>query len=155
MNKEYTFEFKGTKQQLLSKISSNILNVNYTNTKTFYIGEYMICVSNGEIQFGVQRGGHSGGYWYIPTIEEFEDRLVLSGTIQYIGPEDNRSKVSKVIGEIFFVLFIILISPVLLLFKIYELIEWIVRKINKKTKPITTEDKLYDLIVNKLGCTKK
>ena len=52
-------------------------------------------------------------------IEEFEDHLVLSGTIRYIGPEDNRSKASKVIGEIFFVLFIILLSPILLLFKIY------------------------------------
>lgn len=155
MEKEYTFEFYGTKQQLLNKISSNILDNNSSNTKTFYIGEYMIYVTNDKIEFGIQRGGHSGGYWYIPAIEEFEDHLVLSGKIRYIGPEDNRGKASKVIGEIFFVLFIILLSPILLLFKIYELIDWIVKKISKKPKPITTEGKLLDLMVNKLGCIKK
>ena len=119
MEKEYTFEFYGTKQQLLNKISSNILDNNFSNPKTFYIGEYMIYVTSDKIEFGIQRGGHSGGYWYIPAIEEFEDHLVLSGTIRYIGPEDNRSKASKVIGEIFFVLFIILLSPILVLYKIY------------------------------------
>ena len=155
MEKEYTFEFYGTKQQLLNKISSNILDNNFYNPKTFYIGEYMIYVTSDKIEFGIQRGGHSGGYWYIPAIEEFEDHLVLCGKIQYIGPEDNSGKATKVIGEIFFVLFIILLSPILLLFKIYELIDWIVRKISKKPKPITTEGKLFDLMVNKLGCIKK
>ena len=110
MEKEYTFEFYGTKQQLLNKISSNILDNNFSNPKTFYIGEYMIYVTSDKIEFGIQRGGHSGGYWYIPAIEEFEDHLVLSGKIRYIGPEDNRSKASKVISEIFFVLFIIFLA---------------------------------------------
>ena len=40
MEKEYTFEFYGTKQQLLNKISSNILDNNFSNPKTFYIGKY-------------------------------------------------------------------------------------------------------------------
>ena len=71
MEKEYTFEFYGTKQQLLNKISSNILDNNFSNPKTFYIGEYMIYVTSDKIEFGIQRGGHSGGYWYIPAIEEF------------------------------------------------------------------------------------
>lgn len=71
MEKEYTFEFYGTKQQLLNKISSNILDNNFSNPKTIYIGEYMIYVTSDKIEFGIKRVGHSGGYWYIPTIEEF------------------------------------------------------------------------------------
>ena len=39
MEKEYTFEFYGTKKQLLNKISSNILDNNFSNPKTFIIGE--------------------------------------------------------------------------------------------------------------------
>ena len=113
----------------------------------------MIHVTSDKIEFGIQRVGYESGYWYIPAIEEFEDHLVLSGTIRYICPEDDRGKASKVMGEIFVVLLTILLSPIFLLFTIYELIDWIVRKISKK--PITTEDKLLDLMVNKLGCIKK
>ena len=84
MKKEYTFEFYGTKQQLLNKISSNILDVNFSNPKTFYIGEYMIYVTSDKIEFGIQRGGHSGGYWYIPAIEEFEDHFFRTSSAELL-----------------------------------------------------------------------
>lgn len=53
MEKEYTFEFYGTKQQLLNKISSNILDNNFSNPNTFYIGEYIIYVTSDKIEFGI------------------------------------------------------------------------------------------------------
>lgn len=150
MSKKYTFEFKGTKEMFL-----NILNQFPNNDgKFYYFNDYIVKIIGDEIHFGVERGGHSGGYWYVPSITERDGRIKFCGTVKYIGPDADRGKIKKVIDGIGDFLLFILILPIILIFKLYTIVEWCVRKVCKRTKPKekTTEDKLYDLMENHLNC---
>lgn len=150
---EYTFEFFGTKENFL-----NYLNAMYNKYySSYYFNDYIVELVGDEIRFGVARGGHSGGYWFIPTIIEFDNRIEFSGKIRYIGPEDDRSKVEKIIDWIGLFLVFVLTLPILLIMELYAIIEWIVRKICKrpKAKTETIEEKLFDLMENHLKCIRK
>ena len=154
MSKEYKFEFYGTKEDFIQKINT-LCGDCYGGY--YYYEDYIIHIADSEIRFGVERGGHSGGYWYIPTITECDDKIELCGAIRYIGPEceNNRSKFSKVIENIGFAILFVLLIPVWLIVKLCSLIELIIRKINKSSKPKTTEDKLFYLIENCLSGLRK
>ena len=52
-----------------------------------------------------------------------------------------------------FVLLAIIFSPVFCLCKVIYFVEWIIGKIRKKLKPMTREGKLYNLMINNLGCS--
>ena len=157
MAKEYVFEFHGTKEDILGKISSHRMVPHDSGTKTFYWNEYLIQIVDGEIHFGVGRGGHSGGYWFIPQISESEDRIEFRGRIQYIGPQDDRRGIAKFLDAIGFSLLCILLLPIFIVAKLYALMEWTVIKITKhpKAKEKTIEDKLFDLMETHLGCVRK
>ena len=157
MSKEYVFEFHGTKNDLLNILNSNKSDVSFFGTRSFYLEDYIIKIIDGTIHFGVERGGHSGGYWYIPVIIEQDGQLELSGKIRYIGPNDDSSMLTKAINKIAENLLLILLLPFILIYKVYTLIEWLFRKICKRPKPklLTTEDRLFDLMENHLGCVRK
>lgn len=151
MSKEYVFEFQGTKEMFL-----DILN-QFPNSdgKFYYINDYIVKIMGDEIQFGVERVGYSGGYWFIPIITEFDNRIEFSGTVQYIGPNinENQGAIKKAIDKVGEFLLLILVLPIVLIFKLYTIIEWCIRKVCKRTEPKakTTEDKLYDLMENHLN----
>ena len=66
MAKNYSFQFPGTEEdfvRLLSKYPNNHNNF-------YYFDDYIVRIENGEYKFGVARGGHSGGYWYLPEKSE-------------------------------------------------------------------------------------
>ena len=151
MSKDYIFEFYGTKADLLFLINSRF-NSSYGQ---YYCDDYIIENVDGEIRFGVERAGHSGGYWYIPTITERGGKTELCGTIRYIGPEDNRKKLQKVVDNIGFALMFILILPIVLIIQVYSFIKLIIRKIRKLPRLKTTEDKLFYLMETHLSCTRK
>ena len=153
MSKEYLFEFAGTKEDFFNTLTQ-MPALTYSDEETYYFDDYMIKITNGEIHFGVGRGGHSGGYWYIPTITEYDDHIEFRGTIQYIGPYSDRPKfIDKI--EVFFL--DILFAPIILLIKLYQFIEGTIRKIcnRPKKKPKTSEDRLYFLMENYFDCTRK
>ncbi len=150
MSKEYVFEFQGTKETFLEMLKQFSNNDN----KFYYFDNYIVKLIDDEIHFGVERGGHSGGYWFIPTITEFNDRIEFRGTIQYIGPENNRSKPQKIFDNAGEILLFIILLPVILIFRLYMGIKWCIRKIFKQPKPKTTEDKLYDLMERYFGCVR-
>ena len=152
MPKEYVFEFQGTKEMFL-----DVLNQFSNNDDNyFYFDDYIVKLSGDKIHFGVERCGHSGGYWFIPTIAEFDNRIVFSGTVQYIDPytNENQSSIKKTIDKSWEILLFILTLPLVLLYKLYTIIEFCIRKVFKRTKPKvkTTEDKLYDLMEQHLNC---
>lgn len=149
MSKEYVFEFVGTKENFLNILSTK-QNASYSNAKFYYFSNYMVKIVDNTIQFGVERGGHSGGYWFIPTITEFDNRIEFSGTVKYNGPIDNRSKSKKVIDNII----CLLLLPIILIFGLYQAIKWVVCKLLKKPQ-LTREEKLFDLMENHLGCNRK
>lgn len=157
MSKAYIFEFSGTKEDFLNSLNRFSHNTSYSGDTFYYFHDYIIKKIGDEIHFGVARGGHSGGYWFIPTITDFGDRLEFRGEIRYIGPNHNSSAIKKTIDGIGEFLLFVLLLPIFLVIKIYTLMERLVRKICNRPKPKekTNEEKLYELMENYLGCIEK
>ena len=146
--KEYAFRFDGSKEQFM-----NVLNSSQEDDRRyFYIDDYIVSVGLDEIEFGVERAGHGGGNWFVSKFEEENDQIEFRGTIRYYTPEDNRTKARKASDKFLLVLFEILTFPLLLVICIFGAVSTIINKMRKKPKPLTTEEKLFDLMVNRLGC---
>lgn len=158
MSQEYVFEFSGTKEAFLNSLNRFSHNFSYSNGTLYYFDDYIVKLVDEEIHFGVARGGHSGGYWFIPTITDLDDRIEFRGTIRYIGPSsENRGAFKKAIDGIGEFLLLVLILPIALVVRIYMFIEWLVRKIFNRPKPKekTNEERLSDLMENYFGCVGK
>ena len=155
MDKEYRFCYNGTKEMFINhcRYGSPDKRISINPKGDFLIENYIISTIDNKIGFGIERAGHSGGYWFIPDIWEFDDRIELVGTIQYIGPEDTRDSKAKVRDKVIEVLFTIIFFPLFCLIKLFSFIEWIIGKIRKKPKPMTREGKLYKLMINHFGCS--
>lgn len=158
MGKEkiYIFEYPGTKEEFLKALDP-FPGQRYDSGNYFYLGEYIVKFVGENVHFGVARGGHSGGYWFIPQITEFDDHIELRGAIEYIGPRSDLTPIGRLYDKIEMILLTILLSPVVLLVKLYTLIEWVVRKLLNRPKPKekTEEDGLYDLMEHHFGCIRK
>lgn len=158
MAKEYVFEFSGTKEDFLNGLNRFSHDTSYSGDTFYYFHDYIIINKIGdEIRFGVARGGHSSGYWFIPTITDLGDRLEFRGEIRYIGPNHDRSTFRKMIDGIGEFLLLVLLLPIVLVIRGYMFAEWLVRKICNRPKPKekTPEEKLYELMENHLGCVRK
>ena len=154
MSKEYRFIFHGTKAMFLDTLK---LFPNNDNT-FFYFNDYIVELTDDKIRFGIERSGHSGGYWFIPTITEVDDQIEFSGVIHYIDSHINEEQhsIKKAISKFNNLFLAILILPFALILKIFDIIKWFIRKLSKQTKPtsMTTEDKLYDLMEKHLNCVR-
>ncbi len=155
MKREYIFEFAGSREHFLHMLNRTAKH-NYTSGTYYYFDDYIVKIIDDEIHFGVARGGHSGGYWFIPTVTELDNRIEFRGTIQYIGPEDNRGPVKKIFDGIGDVSLYILLFPMCLIFWLYTLAEKTIRKIFNRPKPKekTLEERLFDLMENYFYCSK-
>ena len=150
MSQEYIFEYQGTKQMFFDSLKKYPNN----NDTFFYFDNYIVKLLENEIHFGVERAGHSGGYWFIPQITEYENKIEFRGEIQYIGPVDNRTKFEKIKEGILIGFFAIILSPFILVVVLISMFyDRIVNRKDKKFK--TTDEKLFDLLENHLGCTRK
>ena len=127
------------------------------NQKFFYFDDYIVEISDNEVRFGVARGGHSGGYWFVPTITEFDGKTTFCGTIKYVDPYTNEKGIKKIINKIEEVLSWIFLIPIIAVIKVYLFFSWLIRKIFKRSKPKeeSLEDKLYNLMENHLGCKRQ
>lgn len=152
MAKEYAFVFSGTREDFIGILNQYPNN----NGKFFYFDDYIVELVDDQIRFGVERQGHSGGNWFIPATTEFDNRIAFSGKIQYIGFDGERSAIGKAIDKVGEFLLLMFLLPIILIFYVYAIVEWCVRKICRRTKPKqkTTEEKLCDLMENHLGCKK-
>ena len=157
MPKKYVFEFPGTKDEFLNSLKRFNHRSSYSSGTLYYLDDYIIKLMDDEIHFGVARGGHSGGYWFVPTITELEGSMEFHGEIRYIGSGEHDSAIRKAIDKIGNVLLFLLFLPIILLIRFYMFIEWLVRKIcncpNPKEK--TDEARLFELMVDYLGCVRK
>ncbi len=153
MSKIYSFEFSGTKEMFLNLLSKFPNN----NNSFYYFDDYIIAITENEMRFGIARGGHSGGYWFIPTIAEYDNKITFCGRIQYIDSYTGERGVSIIINNIGNFLLFVLILPVIFIVKAYICLSRIVRKIIKRPKPKTesTEDRLFALMENYLNCIRK
>ncbi len=148
MAKNYFFQFPGTEEdflRLLSKCSNNHKNL-------YYFDDYIVRIENGEYKFGVARGGHSGGYWYLPEISEKDGLLCFNGRIQYISPYSPEKGIKKVMNTIEDILLFIILFPLILIIQCCFFIASLIKKWKGAPKEVTIEDKLFDLMVNHLHC---
>ena len=158
MPKMYVFEFRGTKEEFLNNLNQFSNNTTYADGTFYYLDDYIVNLVGDEIHFGIARGGHSGGYWFLPTITCFDDRIEFRGTIRYIVPgSEKRGVFKKAIDYIEIFLLTVLLFPIFLVIRGYMLIEWLVRKIISRPKPKqkTDEERLLDLMENYVGCVAK
>lgn len=148
MAKKYFFQFPGTEEDFLRSLSK------YPNNhhNSYYIDDYIVRIENGEYKFGVARGGHSGGYWYLPEISTTDGLLCFSGKILYISPYYPEKGIKRVINTIGDHLLFIILLPLILIIKVCLLIALLFKKQKGAPKEVTTEDKLFDLMVNHLHC---
>lgn len=151
MQKQYTFEFSGTKEMFL-----DVLNKFQNNSNQYYyFDDYIVDNRDGEIRFGVQRAGHSGGYWFLPTITEYDGKTIFTGEMQYIDSYTNQEGTKKLINKIENIFFYILVMPIILIAIPILIVLWLKRKIFKKAEPKTTEECLFDLMERHLKCVRK
>lgn len=159
MAREYEFVFSGTKEAFFEQLAllSPFPNDTFSDGKFYYFEDYIVRLVADKLHFGVARGGHSGGYWFIPTVTDLGDRIEFRGTIEHIGSNDPQSPFNKAINRIAEILCFIILLPLILLVKIYLFLEWIVRKLCNRPKPkeITPEDRLFDLMENYFHCIPK
>ena len=157
MSKEYMFEFNGTKQDFMNRLNRFSHNNSHSGGTIYYLNDYIVKVIDDEIHFGVARGGHSGGYWFIPIITDLGSKMEFRGEIRYIGSNNNRGSLKKVVDGAGDFLLLILVLPIALVFRGYLFIEWLVRKICNRPKPKekTNEERLIYLMENYCGCTGK
>ena len=96
VSKKYSFEFLGTKEIFLNQLKKfSVKKFSDTSQSFFYFDNYIVKVSNDEIRFGIARGGHSGGYWFVPTITEFDNKVLFCGTIKYIDVYSGEKGIKK------------------------------------------------------------
>ena len=152
MSEEYIFEYPGTKQMFLDYIKQFPGNDN----DFYYFDRYIIKFTGDEMHFGIE-GAHSGGYWFIPQITEYENKTEFRGSVQYIrnsfANEEIKCKKSvkyvmgNILGCFLFCLVLIITFPIFI-------IEWLKGK-RKIKQQKSVEDQLFDLLENHLGCTRK
>ena len=164
MSHEYVFVFSGTKDEFLKKLGFSRFD---EDGHKYILDDYIVEKVEEEVRFGIERTGHSGGQWFIPTITECDGKILLRGTIQYIGPKnaqvsdvDKESRFKKYIKRIGEILLHIIVLPIVLLVyiavKLSDIFKWLVRKIKREpmVKIRTTEDRLLFLMENRLGCVR-
>ena len=154
MSQEYIFEFAGTKEDFMNILKRVSHNASYSCGTFYYFDDYIIKLIGDEIHFGVARGGHSGGYWFIPTITDLGSKMEFRGEIRYIGSNENRGSFKKSIDSIGDFLLLIFFLPIFLIIRGYLFVDWLARKIINRPKPKekTNEERLFDLMENYLGC---
>ena len=108
---------------------------------------------------GIERGGHSGGYWYVATLTESDGVTEIWGEIVYRSYHKNGeyredTKGEKIREWLGIVLIVIFFSPVFLIALAIWGIMLLIGKLRGKPVEATmsTEEKLTRFMTEVLGC---
>ena len=124
--------------------------------------DYLIHIGdNNRISIGIERAGHSGGYYYVADIYEENSQTKINGKI-VLNPDENGnpiieeiSKKEKIKNTIGIVVITILFGwLILLIYGIFEIYSLFTKDKRKKIK-LTKEQKLDNLMINYLCCEKE
>ena len=126
-----------------------------------YDSGHLLCedTQNG-FDLGIERGGHSGGYWYVATLTETEDGTEMRGEMVYRslcgdGSYREATKWEKAKETLFVILVgLLCLIPILIIYAI----QGILRLIGKlRGKPVeatmSTEEKLTRFMTEIMGCS--
>lgn len=108
---------------------------------------------------GIERGGHSGGYWYVATLTESDGVTEIWGEIVYRSYHKNGeyredTKWEKIREWLGIVLIVIFFSPVFLIALAIRGILLLIGKLRGKPVEATmsTEEKLTHFMTEVMGC---
>ena len=108
---------------------------------------------------GIERGGHSGGYWYVATLTEVDGVTEIGGEIVYRSYHKNGeyredTKGEKIREWLGIVLIVIFFSPVFLIALAIWGIMLLIGKLRGKPVEATmsTEEKLTRFMTEVMGC---
>ena len=118
--KRYCFVFGGT----LEEFNRAVERVRATEP-----GEFLFDIGrDGKYIFGVARGGHSGGNWFMPEYTERDGQLLIRGKIEY------RVRSESVRDRIYEIACWVLLAPIwMIAFAVRGLI-WAVKRMLHKPK---------------------
>ncbi len=108
---------------------------------------------------GIERGGHSGGYWYRAVVTETEAGSEMRGEIVYRslrgdGSYREETKGEKIRSWLFIAVTCLLcIGPILIAYAIWGVMV-LIGKLQKKSvrSTMTTEEKLTHFMTEVMGC---
>ena len=108
---------------------------------------------------GIERGGHSGGYWYAATMTETEGGTEMRGEVVYRtyhkdGKLREDTKGEKIREWLGIVLIVIFFSPVFLIALVIWGIMLLIGKLRGKpvAATLSTEEKLTHFMTEVMGC---
>lgn len=112
-----------------------------------------------EILFGIERAGHSGGYWFKSRLIERENELHIIGEMILMDSNNKKiefSKKEKIKETLFMIIFIILTWWLIIIVWLIKATNKLYNKIiGKKLEPqLTKEEKLDRLMIDLLCCEK-
>ena len=125
-----------------------------------YDSGHLLCedTPNG-FDLGIERGGHSGGYWYVATLTESDGVTEIWGEIVYRSYHKNGeyredTKWEKIREWLGIVLIVIFFSPVFLIALAIWGIMLLIGKLRGKPVEATmsTEEKLTRFMTEVMGC---
>ena len=157
MSEKYTFEFRGTMEEFLDVLDAiPAYRSNFGGKKHYSFDRYIVEIIDGELRFGVNRAGYSGGYWYIPTVTRYPDRVVFCGEICYIA-DPNRKELIGIGERVWIAFWMILLSPLLLISALCKFVKRVVCKVFRLPNKSDGERKrkLNDLMQRHLHCTEQ
>lgn len=104
-------------------------------------------IRNHRLEIGLERVGHSSGYWYIADINETNITVYITGTIELIGGAKGTDGNHR--RETILLIFLgILLAPLTILY----LFAFILRKISFPAKRNKREERLETFMTKYMGC---
>lgn len=154
MNPQKVFKYRYPffKDSLLNK-----LNDRHSIYHNWNCGEYLIRIKNDNRFFlGVERVGHSSGYWFVADIDETaSEGITISGKIIYEPDDDGNEQIKSFKDKISKALLYVILSPVILICNIIDFFHDTCLKISKKPIPLPNpEIKLDKFMIEYLCCQK-
>ena len=151
MSRTYSFIFPGTREALLALLQQ----YPGPDAKTFCPPSYLVRISGERLCFGIERCGHSVGYWFCPTVTETDGRLLLRGKlISGCDPSPNKWY-NRIFEALDSACMALLLAPFFLPAKLCRAIGNGIRRRRglPPKREETTEDRLRALMETLLGCT--
>ena len=138
---EYVYEYPSSKEALLHQ-----LNDRRGNNHNYCFGDYLIEIKSDDRFFlGVERGGHSGGYWYVARIEETSaGTQIIRGSIVYNPDEDGNPQKEPFIDQLEYLFLNVVLLPVVLVAKAIRFFRLLRLKLRKEPLPRPEEEVKLD-----------
>jgi hypothetical protein len=127
--------YNGSIEELKSVLNDSVQRFNIDNPEKYT--QLQVFIKNDKLEVGLERSGHSNGYWYIAIMEEINNQTIIEGSIV----EEPPMKWHEWVIVIF--LWIIFLPFILLLRLIFN--DW----------PKNRVKKLDRFMVEYLKCSKK